>query len=90
MTKFFYPKQTAAVLRALDFSFGQDAIKLFIILPKGLVTVWTSSLQILVVADDTGIPIGTSNHYVSAIISTEHVVPDMSFSCKIYLKSQAD
>ena len=34
---------------------------------------------------------GTSDHYyVSAIIKTEHTVPDISFSCKIYKKSQAD
>ena len=35
--------------------------------------------------------IGTSDHcYVSAIIKTEHAVPDISFSRKICLKSQAD
>ena len=44
-----------------------------------------------VVAGNVGSPIGTSDHcYVSAIIKTEHTVPDISFSCKIYLKSQAD
>ena len=45
----------------------------------------------VVVAGNVGSPIGTSDHcYVSAIIKTEHAEPDMSFSCKIYLKSQAD
>ena len=40
-----------------------------------------------VVAGNVGSPIGTSNHcYVSAI-KTEHAVPDISFSRKIYLKS---
>ena len=44
-----------------------------------------------VVAGNVGSPTGTSDHcYVSAIIKTEHVVPDISFSRKIYLKSQAD
>ena len=44
-----------------------------------------------VVAGNVGSPVGTSDHcYVSAIIKTEHAVPDISFSCKIYLKSQAD
>ena len=44
-----------------------------------------------VVAGNVGSPVGTSDHcYVSAIIKTEHVVPDISFSCKLYLKSQAD
>ena len=43
------------------------------------------------VADNVGSPVGTSDHfYVSAIIKTEHAVCDISFSCKIYLKSQAD
>ena len=41
-------------------------------------------------AGNVGSPIGTSDHcYVSAIIKTEHAVPDISFSLKIYLKSQA-
>ena len=36
-------------------------------------------------------PVGTFGHcYVSAIIKTEHTVPDISFSRKIYLKPQAD
>ena len=44
-----------------------------------------------VVAGNVGSPVGTSDHsYVSAIIKTEHAVPDISFSRKIYLKSQAD
>ena len=44
-----------------------------------------------VVAGNAGSPIGTSEHcYVSAIITTVHAVPDISFSRKIYLKSQAD
>ena len=44
-----------------------------------------------VVAGNVGCPIGTSDHsYVSAIIKAEHAVPDISFSCKIYFKSQAD
>ena len=43
------------------------------------------------VAGNVGSPVGTSVHsYVSAIIKTEHAVPDISFSRKIYLKSQAD
>ena len=44
-----------------------------------------------VVAGNVSSPIGTSDHcYVSAIIKTEHSVPDVSFSRKIYLKSQSD
>ena len=44
-----------------------------------------------VVVGDVGSPVGSSDHcYVSAIIKTEHDVPDKSFSHKIYLKSQAD
>ena len=44
-----------------------------------------------VVAGNVGSPVGTSDHcYVSAIIKTEHAVPDISFSRKIYQKSQAD
>ena len=44
-----------------------------------------------VVAGNVGSPIGTSDHcYVSAIIKTEHSVPQISFLYKIYLKSQAD
>ena len=44
-----------------------------------------------VVAGNVGSPIGTSDYsYISAIIKTEHSVPDISFSRKIYLKSQAD
>ena len=44
-----------------------------------------------VVAGNVGSPVGTSDHcYVSTIIKTEHAVPDISFSRKIYLKSQAD
>ena len=44
-----------------------------------------------VVTGNVGSPIGTSDHcYVSAIIKTEHTVPDISFSRKIYLKSKAD
>ena len=44
-----------------------------------------------VVAGNAGNPIGTSDHcYISAIIKTEHAVPDISFSHKFYLKSQAD
>ena len=44
-----------------------------------------------VIAGNVGSPIGTSDHcYVSAIIKIEHAVPDISFSHKIYLKSQAD
>ena len=44
-----------------------------------------------VVAGNVGGPIGTSDHcYISAIIKTEHAVPDISFSRKIYPKSQAD
>ena len=44
-----------------------------------------------VVAGNVGSPIGTSDHcYISAIIKTEHAVLDISFSRKIYLKSQAD
>ena len=44
------------------------------------------------VAGNVGSPvIGTSDHcYVSAIIKTEHAVPDISFFCKIYVKSQPD
>ena len=41
-----------------------------------------------VVAGNVGIAIGTSDHcYVAAVIKT---VPDISFSRKIYLKSQGD
>ena len=44
-----------------------------------------------VVAGNVGSPVGTSDHcYVSAIIKIEYAVPDISFSRKIYLKSQAD
>ena len=44
-----------------------------------------------VVAGNVGSPVGTSDHcYKSATIKTEHAVPDISFSRKIYLKSQAD
>ena len=44
-----------------------------------------------VVSGNLGSPAGTSGHcYVSAIIKTEHAVPDISFSRKVYLKSQAD
>ena len=44
-----------------------------------------------VVAGNVGSPVGTSDHsYVSAVIKTEHAVPDISFSRKIYLKLQAD
>ena len=44
-----------------------------------------------VVAGNVGSPIGTSDCcYISTIIKTDHAVPDISFSCKIYLKSQAD
>ena len=44
-----------------------------------------------VVVGSVGSPIGTSDHcYISAMIKTEHTVPDISFSHKIYLKSQAD
>ena len=39
-----------------------------------------------VVAGNVGSPIGNSDHcYVSAIIKTEHSMPDISFSRKIYL-----
>ena len=44
-----------------------------------------------VVAGNVGSPTGTSDHsYISGIIKTEHAVPDISFSRKIYLKLQAD
>ena len=44
-----------------------------------------------VVAGNVGIPNGTSDHcYASATIKTEQAVPDISFSHKIYLKSQDD
>ena len=44
-----------------------------------------------VVAGNVGSPIGTSDHcYALPIIKTEHTVPDISFSHKIYLKSQED
>ena len=43
------------------------------------------------VAGNVGSPIGTSDHcYVSAIIKTEQAVPYLSYSHKIYVKSQAD
>ena len=43
-----------------------------------------------IVAGNVGSPVGTSDHcYVSAIIKTEPAVPDIPFSRKIYLKSQA-
>ena len=44
-----------------------------------------------VVAGNVGSPIRASDHcYVSAIIKTDHAVPDIPFSLKIYLKSLAD
>ena len=44
-----------------------------------------------VVGGNVGSPIVTSDQcYASAIIKTEHAMPDISFSCKICLKSQAD
>ena len=45
----------------------------------------------VVVVGNVGSPTGTSDHcYVSAIIKTEHAVPDILSSHKIYVKSQAD
>ena len=45
----------------------------------------------VVVACYAGIPEGGSDHcYVSATIRTEQTVPEVSFSCKIFIKSQAD
>ena len=44
-----------------------------------------------VVPSNIGSSTGTSDHcYASATIKTEHAVPDISFSRKTYLKSQAD
>ena len=44
-----------------------------------------------VVSSNVGTPIGTSDHtFISAIIRTEQVVPEVSSSRKIYLKSQAN
>ena len=44
-----------------------------------------------VVTSNVGIPIGTSDHtFVSAIIRTEQVVPEVCSSRKIYLKSQGN
>ena len=43
-----------------------------------------------IVAGSVGSPIGTSDHsFVSAIIKTEQAAPEICFSRKIYLKSQA-
>ena len=44
-----------------------------------------------VVSGNVGTPIGTSDHsFVSAIIRTEQIVPEVTSSRKIYLKSQGD
>ena len=44
-----------------------------------------------VVTSNVGIPIGTSDHsFVSAVIRTEQVVPEVCSSRKIYLKSQGN
>ena len=44
-----------------------------------------------VVAASVGTPIGTSDHSaICATIKTEQAVPDVSFSRKIFIKSQAD
>ena len=80
-------------LRALDFS-SESGCDQIIHNPTHrsgncLDLIFTDTLG--VVAGNVGSPIGTSDHcYVSAIIKTEHAVPDISFSRKIYLKSQAD
>ena len=70
----------------------EDVIKLFIILLTSLVTVWTSSLQrhlvLLLVMVAAQLELLTS--YISAIIKIEHAVPEILFSRKIYLTSQAD
>ena len=81
------------VLRALDFSLesGCDQIIYNSTHTSGncLDLIFTDTPG--VVAGNVGSPIGTSDHcYVSAIIKAEHAVPDISFSHKIYLISQAD
>ena len=44
-----------------------------------------------VVSGNVGVPIGTSDHtFVSATIKTEQIVPDISFSRKVYLKSRGN
>ena len=44
-----------------------------------------------VVSSNVGAPIGTSDHsYVSATIQTEQTVPQLSFTRKVYLKSQGN
>ena len=44
-----------------------------------------------IVVGNVGSPIGTSDHcYVKAVIKLKQAVLNVSFSRKIYLKSQAD
>lgn len=44
-----------------------------------------------VVSSNVGAPIGTSDHsFVSATIQTEQIVPQLSFTRKVYLKSQGN
>ena len=44
-----------------------------------------------VISKTVGSPVGTSDHAtLSLVIKTEQVVPDVSYSRKVYLKSQAD
>lgn len=44
-----------------------------------------------VITSKVGSPVGTSDHaLISLVVKTEQPVPDISYSCKIYMKSQAD
>ena len=44
-----------------------------------------------VVSSNVGAPIGTSDHsFISATIQTEQIVPQLSFTRKVYLKSQGN
>ena len=80
-------------LRALDFSSDSGCGQII-----HNSTHWSGDCLDLTFTDTPGVvagnvvsPIGTSGHYyVSAIIKTEHAEPDISFSRKLYLKSQAD